>query len=92
MSKELFWKTMMAGSVAGWLFAIYGLICPFESGFIRIVWLCVLLGWSILHPLELAVSLPIAKEKGVTLESAVIKTLLFGFTWWLPLKLGQIEK
>ena len=91
MDKQKFWKIMMVGSVLGWLFAIYGLVFPFECGTIRIIWWCVLLGWGIGHPLELALALPIAKDKGIALETAIKKTMIFGFTWWLPLKLGVIE-
>ena len=83
---------MMGGSVLGWLFIFYGIVFPFESGLFQIIWLCVLLGWCILHPLELAISLPIGKDKGVSLEKTIIKTLVFGFTWWLPLKMGAIDQ
>lgn len=92
MNKQLFWKGMMAGSIFGWLFIFWGVFFPFECGTIKIFWLIVLLGWSILHPLELAVSLPIGKEKGLTPEKIFFKTMLFGFTWWLPLKLGVFDE
>lgn len=82
---------MMAGSVMGWLFIIFGLLFPF-SGTTRIVWWCVLLGWGIGHPLELAQSLPIGKDHGITLKDTFINTMLFGFTWWLPLKMGITVK
>ena len=83
---------MMAGSVLGWLFAISGLLFPFESGTLRVLWWFVLLGWGIGHPLELAQSLPIGKLRGVPLKDTIINTMVFGFTWWLPLKLGFTEK
>jgi hypothetical protein len=34
----------------------------------------------------------IADGKGVSGRTAFIKTILFGFTWWLALKKGIIEK
>ncbi len=92
MKNEAFWKFMMAGSVAGWGFALFGLLFPFEPGAVRTLWWVILLGWGILHPLELQFSLPIGKEKGVALERTIANTLIFGFTWWLPLKLGAIER
>jgi len=92
MNMQKFWKIMMAGSVAGWLFIFYGIFFPFESGTLTILWWCVMLGWGILHPLELAMSLPIGKEKGLTPEKIFVKTMVFGFTWWLPVKLGVFEE
>ena len=91
MNQQSFWKAMMAGSVSGWVFIFFGVFFPFDGSFIKILWIFVLLGWTILHPLELAMSLPIGKEKGLTPERIFIKTMVFGFTWWLPLKLGVFD-
>ena len=92
MKNQVFWKIMMAGSLAGWCFALYGLFFPIGSHALRIVWWCVLLGWSIGHPLELAQSLPIGAARGLSPRETVAKTLAFGVTWWLPLKLGVIRQ
>ena len=91
MKSQALWKGLMTGSVMGWVFIFWGVFFPFQGG-LKILWLIVLLGWAILHPLELATSLPIGKERGLTPEQIFIKTMLFGFTWWLPLKLGVFEK
>lgn len=88
---QTFWKGMMAGSVLGWLFIFWGVFFPFDAGALKILWFAVLLGWSILHPLELFMSMPIGKEKGLTPEQIFFKTMIFGFTWWLPLKLGVFD-
>ena len=82
---------MMAGSVVGWLFIFYGVFFPFHGNMIKIIWWVVLIGWGIGHPLELASSIPIAKDKGIPPETAFVKTMIFGFTWWLPLKMGVRE-
>jgi len=92
MNKQKIWKGMMAGSIIGWLFIFWGVFFPFEGGILKILWFCVLPVLTILHPLELAISLPIGKEKGLTPEQVFIKTMLFGFTWWLPLKLGVFDE
>jgi len=92
MNKQAFWKVMMAGSIFGWLFIFWGVFYPIEGGTMKILWFFVLFGWSILHPLELAMSLPIGREKGLTPEQIFFKTMLFGFTWWLPLKLGVFDE
>jgi zinc transporter ZupT len=46
--------------------------------------------WGLCHPLELAVSLPLAKKAGFSLLKTIIYTLVFGITWWLPVKLGVL--
>jgi hypothetical protein len=91
MNKQIFWKGLMAGSVAGWLFIFWGIFFPFAFGPLRFLWWIVMPTWAILHPLELAMSLPIGKEKGLAPQRVFIKTMAFGFTWWLPLKLGVFE-
>lgn len=92
MNKQSFWQAMMAGSIFGWVFIFWGVFFPFDSGVIKFLWICVLLGWTILHPLELAISLPLGKEKGLTPERIFVKTMAFGFTWWLPLKLDVFDE
>ncbi len=91
LDNKLFWYGNMVGAVLGWVFIIYGLMNPLPSPMTRIVWVIVLCGWGIGHPLELTKSLPIAKEANVSLGSAVVKTLIFGLTWWVPLKRGVID-
>jgi len=59
---------------------------PFKS------WLF-FIGMLIVHIIEIPmVSLKIGKEKGVPVSIVVLKTILFGFTWWLPLKKGIINQ
>ena len=92
MKSQIFWKAMMAGSIMGWVFIFWGVFFPFEAGSIKILWIIVLLSWAVLHPLELTLSFPVGKEKGLTPEQVFMKTMLFGFTWWLPLKMGVFEE
>ena len=51
------------------------------------------IGLLLIHILEIPiVSLKIGREKKVPDSMTIIKTILFGFTWWLPLKKGIIDK
>ena len=51
------------------------------------------IGLVVLHIVEIpAVSLKIGREKGLPSMIVVMNTLLYGFTWWLPLKKGIIDK
>ncbi len=86
------WKfVLMPGSLFGWAFAISGVLFPYE-GLMRIIWLTVFLIWAVVHPLEIFISWDIGKSKNLSFVRTAIKTILFGFTWWLPLKMGVIDK
>jgi len=39
------------------------------------------MGLVIVHSAELFISLKIGKEKGLSVQTTVTKTLLYGFTW-----------
>jgi hypothetical protein len=91
MKNPKFWNLMKAGSVLGWVFLFFGIFFHIQSTVLNIIWWLVLIGWGIGHPLELASSIPIAKSKGISLETTFIKTMIFGFTWWLPLKKGVTQ-
>jgi hypothetical protein len=47
--------------------------------------------WGRGYPLKLISSISIGKKAGISTDKAVLKTLLFGFTWWLPMKMGVLE-
>lgn len=57
-----------------------------------------LLGWClyaalfILHVFELKTALKIGREKGLSTLRVVVMNLIFGFTWWVPLKQGIVKK
>lgn len=56
------------------------------------------LGWGLygllflLHVFELKTALRVGREKGLTTLRIVLKNLLFGFTWWVPVKRGILAK
>ena len=56
------------------------------------IWLAVAFLWGAGHLFELAISIPIAKSKGIPIKTIIIKTIVFGITWWLPLKMDVIDK
>ena len=92
-SNKMFWYFfMMPGAILGWLFIIGGVICPIVNETVRMLWLVITCIWVITHPLELILSIPIGKKAGISTGTTVLKTLLFGFTWWLPVKMGVLDK
>lgn len=72
-----------------WLLLILFSVLPLElSGIVRIAFVVLLL----IHCSELPISIQIAKKNRVPIRTAVLKTLVFGFTWWLPLRKGVISQ
>lgn len=87
---SMFWYGNMAGAIIGWIFIFTGLFISF-TGALQLLWLIITLLWAVGHPLEMMVALPIAKKAGYTPGKAVINTLVFGITWWIPVKLGVFQ-
>ena len=91
-----FWRVLMAGSIAGWLFVLAGLAAAAAGSPLTAVpglgtaWLACCIIWAT-HPLELPIALRIGAERGLKPPTVVLKTLAFGFTWWLGLKRGELE-
>jgi hypothetical protein len=56
------------------------------------------LGWGLffaliaLHCIEMKTALKIGRSKGLTDQRIVIKNMLFGLTWWIPLRRGIFDK
>lgn len=92
IKNRLFWRGQMAFAVAGWIFIFWGLLDPFSGTAVRFVWWAVLLVWAVGHPLELTTSLPVGKRAGLSLQRTIAMTLVFGITWWIPLKLGVFDR
>jgi len=82
-----FWYLMMAGAVCGWIFTVTGLVRPFRNETLRRIWKSVALTWLFGHPLELLVAKGIGAAAGFAPGRTVVKTLVYGITWWLPVKL-----
>jgi len=87
-----FWYILMSGALAGWVFSIVGLVKPMKNETLKKIWKMIFCSWVLGHPLELALALGIGKAQGLSRTRTILKTLAFGFTWWLPLKLGVIKK
>lgn len=92
-NNKLFWYFfMMPGAILGWLFIFFGVVFPIADGTVRTIWLVITCIWVIGHPLEMILSIPIGKKAGINAGTSILKTMLFGFTWWLPVKMGILGK
>ena len=90
MNSKGFWYALMAGAIGLWIVVI--LVAILVPSISIIAWV-VFIALAVLHILEFPLaSKKIADVKGISGSTAFIKTVLFGFTWWLALKKGIVDK
>jgi hypothetical protein len=90
MQAKFFWYFLMTGAIVLWVASIIAghLLFPDNE----------LLAWSLfaalvaIHASEIKKCLALCGPYGLSKRFVVVKTLLFGFTWWVPLKRGIIER
>lgn len=87
--KKGFWYFLMSGSILLWIAVILLGFVIFPNG-ANVAWL-ILIILLLIHCAEISLSLKIGKAKGLSTAAVVFKTLVFGFTWWVPLKKGVIS-
>lgn len=72
--------------ISGWIIVIVGFIFPIENKLLYIAWLIILFACAGLHTIQLIFSIPLGRRAGFGYPEIVFKTLLFGATWWMPMK------
>ena len=86
--KPAFWYLLQASTII-----LYGVLIG-GGNVLGLPWL----GWGlytalfVLHLFELKTALRVGHAKGLSDMRIVIMNLIFGFTWWVPLKRGIIQK
>lgn len=84
MGDQRIWKGLQAGLVGFWLavplLEILGYHVPFLTLFAVIILAA--------HVLEIPLAMNKLRSKNLPAGKVVLKTLVFGFTWWLPLSKG----
>ncbi len=90
MNSKCFWYGLMAGAIGLWIIVILAaILVPSIS---NIAWI-IFIALATLHILEFPLaSKDISAAKGISGRTAFIKTVLFGFTWWLALKKGIVDQ
>jgi hypothetical protein len=83
---KAFWIGMMLISAGLYLTGF----CLLISTTTRLVGLFLLIGITVLHLAELKSALRIGQEHDIPVLRIIIRDMLFGFTWWLPLKIGVL--
>jgi acyl-CoA synthetase (AMP-forming)/AMP-acid ligase II len=82
-------RWLMSAPVAGWLLIVIGLVFPFETEILKIIWWIDIFLSVGVHSLQLFLALPIGKLAGFRLGSTILYTLLFGATWWKSLDVNS---
>ena len=72
--------------IGGWLFILYGVIWPIQNNVVYILWLIDIFLSVFVHGLQLFVTIPLGKKLNMSTFKVVLNTLVFGATWWKPLK------
>lgn len=88
MGEQRIWYGMQAGLVFFWLAVpLVGLL-----GY-HIPALTILAGIILLaHVLEIPLAMNRLRSKNLPAGKVIMKTLVFGFTWWLPLSKGYTQE
>lgn len=88
MSEQRTWYALQAGLVLFWLAVpLVGLL-----GF-NLPWLTLLAGIILLaHILEIPLAINKLRHLKLPAGRVALKTLIFGFTWWLPLSKGFTQE
>ena len=83
---------LMSGALASIIIGTWLIYCYLLPGspFKSILWGIVLT--IIMHLPQLPKSLKVAEGKNLSMARIVIKTTVFGASWWKPLDMGVIDK
>ncbi len=92
LDNKSFWIGNMMFCLVLWVFVIFGVFYSFESHEVTIAWWAITLALVIGHTFELIISIPIGNNAGISLQKTIINTIIFGFTWWVPLKRGVFKQ
>ena len=72
--------------IVGWIYIIFGLLFPFENRILWIFWIIDIAASVGLHAIQLFIAIPVGKKAGFSTIRSIFMTMLFGATWWKPLK------
>jgi hypothetical protein len=84
-------KGIMAIPLAGWGLFLYGLLVPLNNRYVKAFWWINLGLVGVLHALQLPLAFQAGRKAGVPTSRIVLKTMLYGASWWKPLKMGILR-
>ena len=85
-----FWYFLMVGAIALWVGVIFlgFVLFPDNTGAALLVPGALFL----MHCVEIPLSSKIGRERGLPMARVAIKTIIFGFTWWVPVWKGIFDQ
>ena len=89
-SNKTFWMMLMTGSIGLWALSVVGGQLLFPENPLKAWGLFLIL--IVIHVSELPATFKLGRERGLSPHSVLIKTMLYGFTWWVPLKKGIFDR
>ena len=90
LEKKGLWYSLMGGALVLWAWALLaGLVYSSSLSGLALLLLVLLV---VTHALEIPVSSRIGREKGLSTSRVVVMTMIFGFTWWVAVRRGVIDR
>ena len=89
-SNKTFWMVLMTGSIGLWALSVVGGQLLFPENPLKAWGLFLIL--IAIHVSELPGTFKLGRKLGLSRHSVLIKTMLYGFTWWVPLKKGIFDR
>lgn len=89
-SNKTFWIMLMTGSIGLWALSVVGGQLLFPENPLKAWGLFLVL--IVIHASELPGTFRLGRELGLSPQRMLIKTMLYGFTWWVPLKKGIFDR
>lgn len=80
MEKAPFW--LSAIPVLGWIYLFVGIVWPFSHPVLQAIWWIDFFLSVVVHGFQIPLALPNAKRWGISKIVCVVKTLIFGATYW----------
>ncbi len=81
--------------IVGWFIIFIGLIFPAIlqiHWFFLVFWIIDIFLSVVVHGAQLYIAIPEGKKKQLPMWRIIVKTMIFGATWWKPLRDGIIDK
>lgn len=88
MGEQRIWYALQAGLVVFWLAVPLVGLLGFHVPLLTLLAAIILLA----HVLEIPLAINRLRGKNIPTGRVVLKTLVFGFTWWLPLSKGFTQE
>ncbi|MDX1668292.1 MAG: hypothetical protein R3194_02640 [Limnobacter sp.] len=88
MKNDRVWYALQMGLVVFWLIVPLVGLLGYTVPMLTLIALLILAA----HVLEIPLAINMLKDQDIPKGKIILNTLVFGFTWWLPVSKGLIPK